>query len=166
VAKKRKRQQSRHVYFRPGLEQTFHTLDLALATFPETNESDWLMAHSETEYKRFAFLVEAQARGEIKDLYFQPAFILLPPFEIPKNPFRKRVSKTRAATYSADASYWYNGIFVVEDTKALNKKTGKAVIQEGAPNRHKYLKKKLLEQYGANWHFKIVVDPHAALSEE
>lgn len=161
----KKRQQSRGVIFRPNLEQTFRTMDLALATFPETEESDWLKADSELEYRRFRFLLECLAKGEISELFFQPTFTVLPALKLPKNLFRKTAKTQRAIKYTPDAGYLYKGIYVLEDTKALNKKTGKAVIQDAAPNRHKLLVAKLLEEYGGDTYFKIVTNPTAPLDE-
>lgn len=163
--KGKQRQQSRKVVFRPNFEKTYHTMDLALADNPDTTEDDWLVAGSTLEYNRFCFLLECMAKGEIENLYFQPRFTVFPAVKLPKNAFRPKATIQRAIVYTPDAGYLYKGIYVLEDTKAKNKKTGEAIVQEAAPNRHKLLRAQLLEKYGANAHFKIVTEARAPLDE-
>jgi hypothetical protein len=174
IVKRKKKQQSKRVVFRPTNPKTFHTLDLALVTFPDTSEKDWLIADSTIEYERFCFLLQAQAQGIIAGLYFHPAFILLPQTKLPKNAFKDKWTQAKVG-YEADFSYnLLNGIFVVEDVKAVysnspaniaKKRAGKPIIESSARLRHKFLVSQLFGLYGANAHFKIVTAPEAPLME-
>lgn len=174
MAKNRKRQQSRKIVFKPNCDRTFYTLDLALVEFPETKKGDWLIADSIGEYARFNFLLEMQARGEISQLYFHPIFLLLPQTKIPKNALWGAHVQSKIG-YEADFSYFYQGVFVAEDFKASYSDSpknrakgiaGKAIVEGAARLRHKLLISKLIGQYGANCHFKIVINPLAPLSDE
>lgn len=169
-----KQQNSWRIFFRPNNPVTFHTLDAALAAYPDSQEQDWLRADSLTEYQRFNYLLGFVASGEISQLYFQPPFILVPSTKIPKNACFPAYTQAKIG-YTADISYFWNGLFIVEDVKAVfsdteknraKKRVGKPILEEDDKLRHKLLIVKLMAQYGANFRFKLVGNPIAELSED
>jgi hypothetical protein len=83
---------------------------------------DGIKFHSQKEVTRYRGLKLLQRNGSITDLVAQgPKIILQPRFKL--------AGKTiRAITYTPDFSYIENGIQIIEDVKAVNKKTG-VVIQ-------------------------------------
>lgn len=162
----RKRQNARKIWFRPTLKAHFHTLEEALAAYPQTDASMWLKADSETEFRRFQWLLEQVIAGEITRLKHHPSFVLQDQVKLPKGLLRKRKKSQAAISYEADASYYYKGHLIIEDSKALNKKTGKPIIEAAARLRHKLLICQLINQYGSGAFFKIVTRHDAPLDEE
>lgn len=82
---------------------------------------------SKKELERFLFLKEAQENGLICDLKIKPKFELIPSIketEIKHLKTKdKEVERTvqLAITYTADFSYYKDGVYVVEDVKASPK---------------------------------------------
>lgn len=163
---KRKRQRSKHVWFRPTLKAHYSSLEEALKAHPLTDASMWLKADSETEFRRFQWLLEQVIAGNITQLNHHPVYLLQESVKLPKNALRPKKRSQAAISYEADASYYYRGVLVLEDSKALNRKTGKPILEPAARLRHKMLNAKLLEECGSGFIFKIVTRHDAPLDEE
>lgn len=163
---KRKPQNARKVFFRPTLKAHYSSLEEALEAHPLTDASMWLKADSETEFKRFQWLLEQVIAGNITQLNHHPVYLLQESVKLPKNALRPKKRSRDSITYEADACYLYRGVLVIEDSKALNKKTGKPIMEPSARLRHKMLMAKMLAECGDGFHFKIVTRHDAPLDEE
>lgn len=88
-----------------------------------TVEANGLKFDSKKEYQRYLFLKEAEDKGLIADLRTQVKFELIPAVteEYVEHLKTKDKIKTRtlqrAITYTADACYYKDGEYVVEDCK-------------------------------------------------
>lgn len=82
---------------------------------------------SKKEMQRFIVLKEAQDKGLISDLILQPTFELIPKIteQVVEHKKTKDVIKDKfiqhPITYTADFSYFKDGVTVVEDVKASPK---------------------------------------------
>lgn len=89
----------------------------------KTFEADGYKWDSEKEYQRWIVLKEAEAQGVITDLQRQVKFELIPAVieEYVEHLKTKDKIKTRvlqrSITYTADACYYKDGEYVVEDCK-------------------------------------------------
>lgn len=167
AAKGKPKQRKGRIVFRPNNPQIFRSIEAALEAYPQTKKSDWLIADTKIEYERFNFLLKMQALGHIDKLHFHPSFELLPSIKLPKNALRPAIETQRALSYTADFSYFWRGIFMIEDTKASysnseknreHKRAGKAIVEPDARLRHKLLIAKMLEIHEADFVFRIVTD--------
>lgn len=113
---------------------------------------------SQTEYKRYLVLAARLTDGTITNLEVHPSFDLLA--KIPKI--------QSAITYTADFAYFFEGRYIVEDSKGIygnserNRKrgiAGKAIVTPESRLRHKLLTAKLYAKYGINFEFRIVTNP-------
>lgn len=170
-AKGKPRQRSSKVAFRPDLRHYFvadsskEARAAAVKAYPQTKAESWLIADSIPEYHRFEYLIEKFKAGEITNLSFHPKFELIPPVRLPKNRIRRDDIKQRAMTYTADASYYWKGLYIVEDVKApysntpknkQKKRAGKPILNESAGDKHKALNAALLAIHGADFVFRLV----------
>lgn len=80
---------------------------------------------SRGEHRRWLFLKDAEARGEIRGLRRQETYELVPAMHYTETVHLKTKDKqvrrlwTRAVTYTADFVYEYRGETVVEDFKGM-----------------------------------------------
>lgn len=167
ATKGKPKQRKGRIVFRPNNPNIYASIEGALEAYPETKKSDWLTADSKIEYQRFNFLLEMQALGHIDKLHLHPEFELLPSIKLPKNAIRPVVKPQQAISYTADFSYFWRGVFIIEDTKASysnseknreSKRAGKAIVESDARLRHKLLIARMLEIHEADFHFRIVTD--------
>lgn len=88
-------------------------------------ETTWGTFDSKGELARWAFLKDAERRGEITDLQRQVTFELVPPVHYTKTVQLKTKTKqvqrlwTQRVTYTADFVYCYDGERIVEDFKGM-----------------------------------------------
>lgn len=80
--------------------------------------------------------------GTIQDLIIHPKDVLMVGIRPDKNIFRDKPKKIQDITYSADYSYTYQGITIIEDVKGTyksGKKKGKPIITPASRLRHRML---------------------------
>lgn len=127
-------------------------------------ECDGYTFDSQGEYRRYQHLLLTVRMGIILRFAVHPKWELLPKLILPKH-FAKRVQS--AISYEADFSYFYEGVFIVEDYKASYGKskrndakgiTGKPIVTEASRLRHKLVISLLVAKYGDNFLFRIVTD--------
>lgn len=90
---------------------------------------------SRKEARRFQELKLCEKAGDIRDLKVHPRFVLLDGFVDGAGEYHRPI------TYVADYQYFdvKEGVTVVEDVKALNRKTGKLILTEAFKIKRKLL---------------------------
>jgi hypothetical protein len=113
---------------------------------------------SQTEYKRYLTLSSRLAAGIITSLEVHPSFELLA--KIPK--------LQSAITYTADFAYWFEGRYIIEDSKGVygnsqrNRKrgiAGKAMDTPESRATYDAICFQMHLKYGALFEFRIITNP-------